>query len=317
MKKLIPAIVMLLVSAVVLSTASYAWFTTSTQATASGMSVTAEAPTSILIRKSGVGEFGSSVDLAKYEEQTINGQLKDVAVPVVLKPISSADGANFFLPATCEDYSGAIANGSAITQYTDDGEGYYLEYKVDLKNTGTSAVDLVLEAIQIGNSNGAIMGAVRVAILDENGEPIEGQVGVYTADGITADYVKVPVADDTYEDIALGALGATGTAGSVYTPGVDGAEGTWDHSNNAARGVATTIRSTKKLANQASTPSVIVNIPAHADATDTTAEVTGEVTLTIRIWIEGQDARCFAANSGTQADINLIFNTAANVAAGK
>ena len=49
MKKLIPAVVMLLVSAVVLSTASYAWFTMGSQASATGMTVTAETASSLLI----------------------------------------------------------------------------------------------------------------------------------------------------------------------------------------------------------------------------------------------------------------------------
>jgi hypothetical protein len=48
-RKLIPAIAMLVVSAVMLTTASYAWFTMSTQATAEGMKVKAVASSSLLI----------------------------------------------------------------------------------------------------------------------------------------------------------------------------------------------------------------------------------------------------------------------------
>ena len=49
MRRLIPAIAMLLVSAVMLSTASFAWFTMSTSATAEGMKIKAEASSSLLI----------------------------------------------------------------------------------------------------------------------------------------------------------------------------------------------------------------------------------------------------------------------------
>ena len=49
MRRLIPAIAMLLVSAVMLSTASFAWFTMSTEAKATGMQVTATAGSSLLI----------------------------------------------------------------------------------------------------------------------------------------------------------------------------------------------------------------------------------------------------------------------------
>lgn len=49
MRRLIPAIAMLLVSAVMLSTASFAWFTIGTEAYADGMEVSASAASSLLI----------------------------------------------------------------------------------------------------------------------------------------------------------------------------------------------------------------------------------------------------------------------------
>ena len=49
MRRLIPAIAMLLVSAVMLSTASFAWFTMSTNVTATGMQIQAQADSSLVI----------------------------------------------------------------------------------------------------------------------------------------------------------------------------------------------------------------------------------------------------------------------------
>lgn len=64
-KKIIPALVMLLVSAVLLSTASYAWFSMNTTVTATGMQVTVKAPTSLLISNtSATAGFGSTVNLS-------------------------------------------------------------------------------------------------------------------------------------------------------------------------------------------------------------------------------------------------------------
>ena len=64
-KKIIPALVMLLVSAVLLSTASYAWFSMNTTVTATGMQVTVKAPTSLLISNtSATTGFGSTVNLS-------------------------------------------------------------------------------------------------------------------------------------------------------------------------------------------------------------------------------------------------------------
>ena len=55
-RKLIPAIAMLLVSAVMMSTASFAWFTMNSTVQATGMTVTAVAPASLWIAQPATGE---------------------------------------------------------------------------------------------------------------------------------------------------------------------------------------------------------------------------------------------------------------------
>ena len=65
MKKLIPALCMLLVAATLLGTSTYAWFSMNTSVTATGMSVKAQAPTSLLISKTSAAEgFASTVELS-------------------------------------------------------------------------------------------------------------------------------------------------------------------------------------------------------------------------------------------------------------
>ncbi|HPB17319.1 MAG TPA: hypothetical protein PK870_06685, partial [Clostridia bacterium] len=59
--KLIPAIIMLIVAAITMSTASYAWFTMSNRVEVTGVELTVVAPTNILIRNEGLGAFLSSV----------------------------------------------------------------------------------------------------------------------------------------------------------------------------------------------------------------------------------------------------------------
>jgi hypothetical protein len=71
-KKIIPALVMLLVSAVLLSTASYAWFSMNTTVTATGMSVTVQVPDSLQISLKGDGTgFGSTVALENGSPSTL------------------------------------------------------------------------------------------------------------------------------------------------------------------------------------------------------------------------------------------------------
>ena len=63
MRKLLPAIAMLLVSAVMMSTASFAWFTMNSEVKATGMEVTAIAPDSIWISQAADSGWASTVAL--------------------------------------------------------------------------------------------------------------------------------------------------------------------------------------------------------------------------------------------------------------
>lgn len=79
MRRLIPAIAMLLVSAVMLSTASFAWFTMGTQATATGMTVKAEAASALLI----VNEAKTGETLAKFAAATNNETFGAASTPKI------------------------------------------------------------------------------------------------------------------------------------------------------------------------------------------------------------------------------------------
>lgn len=120
MKKLIPALALLLVSAVMLGTSSFAWFSMNTEVTATGMSVTAQAPTSLLISNTNASTgFGSSVTLAN-----------DVATPdAAFVPVAYAGACTGFYKLTSEamkkvnengrvaDFS-EVADGSAASAFT-------------------------------------------------------------------------------------------------------------------------------------------------------------------------------------------------------
>ena len=85
-KKIIPALVMLLVSAVLLSTASYAWFSMNAQVTATGMQVTAQAPASLLISNTNATTgFGSTVAWANdiFEPAATFEPVAYAAVPTI------------------------------------------------------------------------------------------------------------------------------------------------------------------------------------------------------------------------------------------
>lgn len=82
MKKLIPAIALLLISAVVLSTASFAWFSMNSTVTAKGMEVKAKTSKNLLISKTAASGFGLEVDMTKSTTS--------------MQPATSSDGKTFF-----------------------------------------------------------------------------------------------------------------------------------------------------------------------------------------------------------------------------
>lgn len=142
MRRLIPAIAMLLVSAVMLSTASFAWFTMSTTADVEGMSVKATADSTLLIAKeNNLNAFtaaGGSVTFAndgakslKPATHYVEATHGTIATESGLVTVSDASTVT---PSTGA-YSGAYK--AAANAGTDL---YYVDYTVYLAASGTEAM---------------------------------------------------------------------------------------------------------------------------------------------------------------------------------
>ena len=144
MRRLIPAIAMLLVSAVMLSTASFAWFTMNDQVTATGMQVQAKASGNLLISKTQMTAEDKNVsvsftDVAKKELKPVtylDGKWQIPASNVVIDPMtgtaSDANYANVSSEATFgnsvyhADYTVYLATGGdAMTSGTQKEDKYY------------------------------------------------------------------------------------------------------------------------------------------------------------------------------------------------
>ena len=100
MKKLIPALALLLVSAVLLATSSFAWFSMNTTVTVTGMSVTTRVDSNLLIADGAKANANDSYFVAPALDQSVVGKLE---------PVSSVNGVNFFYHAT----SGVSGSGAA------------------------------------------------------------------------------------------------------------------------------------------------------------------------------------------------------------
>ncbi len=156
MKKIIPALALLLISAVVMTTASYAWFAMNTSVKASGMKVSASTDNAYLIISQGTTLSGNE----KEATSTLDYKLKPVK-PVVNLSSSNIETLGSWGTASSEDPNDAMVNAqvTALSTGTLIGDGNYLlkeSFKVGIvANSGTVANNLRMKDITItGTENG-------------------------------------------------------------------------------------------------------------------------------------------------------------------
>lgn len=130
MRKLIPAFAMLMVAAIMMSTASYAWFSMGTKASATGMQVQATASSSLIIDNdtSKLASADQSVELSAYTTG--------------LKPATHNDSFTTKLGRPNDEQGINAGTGKMDTDNTlvEATAGYYYDYTVYIATTGGAAL---------------------------------------------------------------------------------------------------------------------------------------------------------------------------------
>jgi len=310
-KKLIPAVAMLTTSAVMLSTATYAWFTMSREVEVTGIKLTATTPQTIEIS---LGQATTSNTLTHGVEATAPNSddmwTHTAATGSVyqdfgkLIPVSSVDGFNMFYTEKATENGKKVSDvpnpftkaetavgwefkeggksaetGAVVNAAENDGSGYYLDIPVWFRTTSTDAVTLGLE-VEIKNSSdddtkSVLYKAARVAILPEtkSAQKVFSETGAkYYKDGKAVATAGATLAA-SYGDVSA-ATEATVTGGKVTNP-------------DAATQVATVTASTG-------------------------TGYGGAVKYYIRVWLEGEDEACWNANAGQSFTVDLKFYDLSN-----
>ena len=169
MRRLIPAFAMLMVAAIMLSTASFAWFTMGTYATATGMAVKAEAASSLLIINADTAgddvalTFKGASNAATFGAYQIN--LKPATSldnsTVTVKP-QTTNGLVTLADATKVNTASGVATGEATYVAAAAGVNYvdYVAYiasaGVAIENQTLSATVSLLDTGLGANINNAI-----------------------------------------------------------------------------------------------------------------------------------------------------------------
>lgn len=180
MRKIIPALAMLLVSAIMMSTASFAWFTMSASVTATGMTVKAQAAGGLVMSAAKVADGGYSApgtnDYAATIDFSADGNTWYTNGASKIYP-TSTNGTNWFAAdaANADSHSAKTdVNGKAV--YTNLGGSnitanntYYLATKLYFKAVVENVPhNLYATSIQITSSNAnnaaSLDQALRVAL---------------------------------------------------------------------------------------------------------------------------------------------------------
>ena len=266
MKKLIPALALLLVSAVMLGTSSFAWFSMNTQVTVSGMSVTAKVGSNLAI----------STDTLSSTAKKTDSDFKNTLVQKVtgiLEPVSTVNGTTFFYNST----KNAAGNGDAVTdtylRYTEDGlaaaantatynNAFSENYSVAKSDTAVAYVEYVFQIKATNSKN--VAQEIRLSQLD-------------LTYGGAADTSKAWRVALFVEDItSANPAGTVGSLVTILTP-----SGAANHTANQAVNSTTTTAAVTYCANN--TTAKFGSIAAGA---------TAQYKVVLRLWLEGEDTTC-------------------------
>ncbi len=198
---LISSIAMLLVAMIALGTATFAWFTSSTTATASGINVQTTQASDLQISKSDLS-WGASVNYA---------------TTATFEPASSVNGANWFTAEAGARDDFAKKDGTNFVALTSANKsGYVFEETLNVRNHGAAAVTGITITFSIGETPTTTgKNYVRVALV-----PIT-ITGTATTQTVTA---ATPAAADfqagvfDVDGVAYNAVSSTTEASTSITP---------------------------------------------------------------------------------------------------
>ena len=176
-RQLMAAIAMVVVSAVALSSSTYAWFAANNSVTATGMTVTAQAESGIVISNSEKVSYGTTAATAQATDKK-------------LIPVSTADGSNWY-HATSSWFDNADAS-QASSKYNSAGtdENDYVKNTFYIKSASDTEYAANLEITKVEAVSGGtqeLSKALRVGVMIDSEfyiyAPVTGYTATYTVGG--------------------------------------------------------------------------------------------------------------------------------------
>lgn len=254
MKKIIPSICMLLVTAVLMGTSTYAWFSMNREVKATGMQVSAVTSSNLIIKGTAITFTDGAEGEDSYTLPLGDGDSSFTA----LTPVSSATGKAFFTADknAVENGDEALPDNAKFVAQNDaaaGGKTYWVKKEVFIGVKGV-------------NNLGALSVNATVTYKDKQGQTsTTAQQAIYKA-------LRFAIYYNTNEAVIFG--------------GDTTAETQWNGATNAD--------TANDSANYQSVTTKNAATPI-AGLTSLTAKTSYQITIVV--WLEGQDANCFANNT--------------------
>ena len=201
-RKLIPALAMLLVSAVMMSTASFAWFSMNSSVSATGMQVKAATSKNLVIANSDkVFALTATAKTAAQEN---------------MSPATSSDGVNFaYANKVADAYDNAeisgLTNGDLV-DVADTNKIYVWKDTFYLKSENEAFTDLYVHSLTVTNAGDDLAGALRVSVT-MNGQTriysFEEETTIKAGKNLTDTTCSVTYSVDTVNSPSFGSIGTT------------------------------------------------------------------------------------------------------------
>jgi hypothetical protein len=351
-KKLAGASAMLLLSASMLGTSTYAWFTMSKEVEVNNIKMTATVPSDLQISLGEITDGSETNSLAKSTSvlATTSGAVKAPADQVDADPFDWSNTADVSKYYQFGKLIPASSTNGATVYYTADATGVGKTY-----NTGATSIATTDSATAHVNTvnttdgwangtlgyatEGAYAAAAGYSTTNDDGFYIDIPVWLRTSNKeATSVYVtgyiskdqspETSDSDDLYQAVRVAILTDAGAANGGIVELNDGtaysatqvATSLIDSAiPNAEWGTSGKVAlSTAGTIAQASYGAVTVNNGTTSVATlaaRTTAQYGAATKIIVRVWLEGEDGNCWNANAGQDWNISLKFMTEALPAA--
>jgi hypothetical protein len=273
-KKLIPAAGSLLISAAMLSTSTFAWFTMNKTVTVTGMTMNTKVSENLLIADDAIDNDEIKAD------NLFNNSLVQL-VDGLIEPVSTVDGKTFYYTAgTNVQGNGAVLNKTWAEYDPDDTSDFAAEYALSGADA-TAAKGYVDYVYQLKAINGSTASEIRLTGLNLTYGGTEDNDQLATRIAVFAENLGYKTgADDSTLDAPAGNMGATVVKKAIYT--IDGAAN-FSKAEGEDTALDDAVNSTTTRADV--TYNEKFTLPVGTNQTQ-------YYRIVVRVWLEGEDTTC-------------------------